>query len=214
MNKSETSLNLQVGGANVEQRRATFTRRTRTKYQVFEAALMCSGVSASMCVFVCVFVSVCVCVCGSGCACVCVFVCVCVCVCVFSSKTVHTHRILPRFSYDVHFMFMHPLVHLPLSLLSPSNMMNRRASIFNHPSSPLPINGQSSAKTSVGSPLPRSTSITFMPPMNQRRPSSTLPTVIGQIRVTSAERSIESINSIHSPPAAIKAWKSENSNDI
>ena len=169
------------------------------------------------CVHVCVCLRLCVCTClyvsvsvGLG---VHVCVCVCVCVCVFSSKTVHTHRILPRFSYDVHFMFMHPLVHLPLSLLSPSNMMNRRASIFNHPSSPLPINGQSSAKTSVGSPLPRSTSITFMPPMNQRRPSSTLPTVIGQIRVR-AERSIESINSIHSPPAAIKAWKSENSNDI
>jgi hypothetical protein len=94
-------------------------------------------------------------------------------------------------------------------------MLNRRASIFNLPSSPLPINGQSSAaKTSLGSPLPRSTLITFMPPMNQRRPSSTLPTVIGQIRMTSAERSIESINSIHSPTAAIKAWKSENLNDI
>jgi hypothetical protein len=76
---------------------------------------------------------------------------------------------------------LHSLVLLRLSLLSPSHMMNRRAStpshmmnrrasMFNQPSSALPINFPISASTSSGSPLPQSTGITFIPRITQRRP--------------------------------------------
>ena len=84
----------------------------------------CMRASVRQCVHVCLRLRLCVCMCLCLWFWVCMSVCVCVCVCLYEQNRSCT-RILPRFSYDMH--FVHPLVHLQLSLLSPSNMREQKS---------------------------------------------------------------------------------------